>query len=165
MRAPRLLAAGTAAASLLLTGCAGLEKATPIVSVVSGGEFEHTEATTFCFEGQDPAVEPGEKGDCSFEELRPKLVEVQPGEQVGVDVAKDLSDGAWVVVLRPQGGGAGQDGQPQEQSSAVQDEHYFTFVPQFDGGAPLDMQVRLLESDDPGARVKGVWTFVLAPKV
>ena len=160
MRAPRLLTAGTAAASLLLlTGC---EKPTPIVSVVSGGDFEHTEATSFCFEGQDPKAEPGSAEGCSFEELAPKLIRVQPGEQVGVDVSKELSDNAWVVVLRPQGAAEGQ--QAQEQASPVQDEHYFAFTPQFEGGAPLELQVRSLTSSEPGAAVTGVWRFVLAPR-
>lgn len=161
MRAPRLLAAGTAAASLLLSGC-GLEKPSPIVSVVSGGEFTHSEATSWCFEGQDPEQEPGSKAGCSFTESRPELIRVRPGEQVGVDVEKALSDRAWVVVLKPQGGSSGE--QPQEQASPIQDEHYFAFVPQFEGGAPLELQVRSLASDRPDAAVTGVWRFVLAPE-
>ena len=163
MRAPRLLAAGTAAASLMLSGC-GLEKPSPIVTVVSGGESTHSEATSWCFEGQDPEQEPGSEEGCSFEESRPELIRVQPGEQVGVDVEKTLSDRSWVVVLRPQGGGTDQQGQPQEQASPIQDEHYFGFVPQFEGGAPLELQVRSLASDRPDSAVTGVWRFVLAPE-
>lgn len=161
MRAPRLLAAGSAAACLLLTGCSGLEEPSPVVSVVSGGESEHSEATSYCFEGQDPTEEPGSKGGCSFEESKPKLLTVRPGEQVGVDVSKPLADAAWVVVLRPQG--ASPDGQqPQEQSSGVQTGHYFAFEPGFSGG-PIELQVRSLADDAPDAQVTGVWRFVLAP--
>ncbi|MCW2606162.1 MAG: hypothetical protein JWO60_855 [Frankiales bacterium] len=161
MRAPRLLGAGAAAACLLLTGCSSLEEPSPIVSVVSGGEFVHSEATSYCFDEQDPTKEPGSEGACSFEERAPELLNVRPGEQVGVDVSKQLADTAWIVVLKPQG--AGPDGQPpQEQSSGVQDDHYFTFEPGFSGG-PVEMQVRSLASSAPDAQVTGVWRFVLAP--
>lgn len=161
MRAPRLLGAGTAAAALLLSGCSSLQEPSPIVSVVSGGEFVSSEATSYCFEGQDPTKEPGSKGACSFEQSSPELLQVRPGEQVGVDVSKALADAAWVVVLRPQG--PTQDGQPpQEQSSGVQESHYFTFEPGFSGG-PLELQVRSLASNAPDAQVTGVWRFVLAP--
>ena len=161
MRAPRLLAA---AALLLVSGC-GLEKPSPIVTVVSGGNSVNSEAVSYCFEGQDREKEPGTEGACRFEEDRkPEVVRVQPGEQVGVDVEKDLADGNWIVVLMPQGGAPGEDGQPQEQASPVQDEHYFSFVPQFSGGAPLELQVRKLDSDQPDAGSTGVWRFVLAPR-
>ncbi len=161
MRAPRLLTAGTAAASLLLlTAC---EQPTPIVSVVSGGKTVHSEATSWCFEGQEPSAEPGGESGCSIDEgLAPELLRVQPGDQVGIDVSRELSDSAWVVVLRPQVGSDGQ--QAQEQASPVQDEHYFAFAPQFDGGVPIEMQVRSLASADAGAAVTGVWRFVLAPR-
>ena len=163
MRAPRLLAAGTAAASLLLSGC-GLEEPSPIVSVVSGGEFVHGEATSYCFEGQDPSVEAGSEKGCTVDAAkRPELIRVQAGEQVGVDVEKALSDRAWVVVLRPQGP-TDPAKQPAEQASPIQDEHYFGFTPQFDGGAPLELQVKSLASDRPGAAVTGLWRFVLAPE-
>ena len=162
MRAPRLLAVGPAAAALLLSGC-GAQKPSPIVSVVSGGQFVHSEATSWCFEGQDPAQEPDTGKGCSVEEERPELVRVRAGEQVGVDVDEALSDRAWVVVLQPQGAPGPGEQQPQEQASPVQDEHYFGFVPQFQGGRPLELQVRSLASDEPGAAVTGLWRFVLAP--
>lgn len=162
MRPPRLLAAGTAAASLLLAGCSGVDKPTPIVSVVSGGRTVHSDATSYCFEGQDPKKQPGSDGGCSFAQSTPKLLEVRPGDQIGVDVSKEVADTAWVVVLRAQSAGA--DGaQPQEQASPVQDSHYFAFSPQFTDG-PLELQVRSLASTAPNAQVTGVWRFVLAPK-
>ncbi len=159
MRAPRLLAAGAATASLLvLTAC---EQPSPLVTVVSGGQSVNDEATSYCFDGQDASKQPGTPGGCSFDERKPRLVRVQQGEQVGIDVSKEISDKAWIVVIAPQGGQAEQQ---QEQASAPQDEHYFTFTPQFQGGTPLDLQVRSLASDAPNAQVTGVWRFVLAPK-
>ena len=156
MRAPRLLGV---AALLLVSGC-GLEKPSPIVTVVSGGNSVNSEATLYCFEGQSP-----EGQDCRVDEGSvPEVVRVQPGEQVGVDVEKTLADGEWVVVLSPQGAPPGEDGQPQRQASAVQDEHYFTFNPQFEGGRPLDLEVRLLQEGKPEAPPTGVWRFVLAPR-
>ena len=159
MRAPRLLAAGTAAASLLLAGC-GLEKPSPLVSVVSGSDFEDSEASSYCFEGQDPTKRPGEEGACVFEERRPPVVRVTPGEQVGVNVARDIAEGAWVVTLQP----VGAEGEQQGRSSPVQDDHYFSFEPPFQEGAPLELRVRMLESPEPGARTVGLWRFILAPR-
>lgn len=162
MRAPRLVAAGTAAASLLLAGC-NLQKPSPLVSVVSGGHVTHAEAASYCFDGQDPKKEPGSAGGCTLDATStPPVIRVRPGDQVGVDVAKALSDTAWAVTLRSQHPGA--DGQqPQEQSSPVQDGHYFAFSPGFDGG-PVDLQVRSLASSKPGAQPTGVWRFVLVPQ-
>lgn len=160
MRAPRLLAAGAATASLFaLTGC---QEPSPLVTVVSSGQSVHDEATSYCFDGQSPTKQPGTAGGCSFDRKAPKLLRVQQGEQVGIDVSKEVADRAWVVVIAPQA--AGQAQQQGEQSSTVQTSHYFTFTPQFDGGTPLDLQVRSLASDAPNAQVTGVWRFVLAPK-
>ena len=132
------------------------------MSVVSGGSSVHGQAASFCFDGQDPTLEPGSPKSCSVEPARPELLRVRAGEQVGVDVDQEISDRAWVVVLRSQGRAASGQ-QPPEQASPVQDEHYFGFVPQFEGGAPLELQVRSLASDRPGAAVTGIWRFVLAP--
>ena len=156
MRAPRLLAA---AALLLVSGC-GTAKPSPIVTLVSGGNSVNSEAVLYCFDGQDP-----DDQDCRVEEGKvPEVIRVQPGEQVGIDVDKALADENWVVVLRPQGGAPGEDGQPQEQASPIQDEHYFSFVPQFAGGAPLELEVRKLAGEDAGSDQVGLWSFVLAPR-
>jgi hypothetical protein len=161
MRAPRLLAAGAATASLLtLSAC---QQPSPIVSVVSGGKTVHDEAVSYCFDGQDPAKQPGEKGACRFSERSAQLVRVRPGDQVGVDVAKPLADGAWVLQVTSQA--PGQDGQPsQPRTSEVQDSHYFSFDPAFENGAPIELQVKSLASTKPNAAVTGVWRFVLAPQ-
>ena len=156
MRAPRLLAAGTATASMLLL--AGCEQPTPIVSVVRGGDFEYAEASWWCFEGQDP-----ESDECFTEDAPAPVIRVQPGEQVGVDVSKEVSDAAWQVALLPQGVDPAQ-AQEQAQSGPVQDGHYFAFTPQFNGPAPLELQVRSLASSEEGAPVTGIWRFVLAPR-
>lgn len=163
MRAPRLLAAGTAAASLLLlSGCGNLEKPSPLVSIVSGGRSVHSEATSYCFDGQSPKKEPGSPGGCSFSRRAPQLVQVRPGDQIGVDVAKTLADTGWVVVVKPQGAVPGGE-QPREQSSQVQDSHYFAFPPPV-GNGPIELQVRSLASSRQGAPVTGLWRFILTPK-
>jgi hypothetical protein len=158
MPARRHLAVGTAAvASLLaLTGC---ERPTPLVSLVSGGTFVKAEASSFCFEGQDPTREPGSEGGCSFTERTPRLLEVRPGDQLGIDVDKDLAESGWVAVVRPQNGGQ----QAQEQASPVQEGHYFTFNPQFETG-PIELDIRSLSAPRGDAQVTGVWRFVLTPK-
>lgn len=158
MRVSRTLAVGAVSAALL-SGC-GLEEPTPIVSVVSGGDFEHSEAVSYCFEGQDPSLQPGAEGACSFHEVPADVVRVQPGAQVGVNVGKEIAEEAWVVTLQP----VGATGQEQGQASPVQDGHYFAFVPQFQGGQPLELQVRALESAEAGADITGIWRFILAPE-
>lgn len=160
MRRPRLLAACTAASALLLAGCS-VQKPSPLVSVVSGGSTTHTEATSYCFDGQDPKKRPGTPGGCTFRASSPELLKVRAGDQVGVDVAKPLAAKAWVVVLQPQVQ-SGNAQQPQAQTSGVQTSHYFAFTPSFSDG-PLELQVRSLASNAPGAAVTGVWRFVLAP--
>ncbi|MCW2776553.1 MAG: hypothetical protein JWN17_278 [Frankiales bacterium] len=161
MRAPRLLAAGAATASLLtLSAC---QQPTPIVSVVSGGKTVHDEAVSYCFDGQDPSKAPGTSGACRYTKLAPQLVRVRPGEQVGVDVSKEVADGAWVLQVTSQAPSA--DGSPaQPQTSGIQDSHYFTFAPSFENGAPIELQVKSLASSAANAQVTGVWRFVLAPK-
>jgi hypothetical protein len=158
MPARRHLAVGTAvlASLLVLTGC---EQPTPLVSLVSGGTFAKTEAASFCFDGQDPTREPGTEGGCRFVERPPTLLEMRPGDQLGIDVDKELAESGWVAVVRPQNGGQ----QAQEQASPVQESHYFTFVPQFESG-PIELDIRSLSSPRDDARVTGVWKFVLAPK-
>ena len=163
MRAPRLLAAGTAAATLLLTGCSGLDKPSPIVSVVSGGTTIHDEAVLYCFEGQDPTAREGEQDACSTEEGAPEVLEVRSGDQIGIDVAKDLADGAWVAVLSPLGGAGDPQQQQQGGRSEVQEGHYFAFNVNVSDG-PLQLEVHKLESRKEDARAVGVWRFVLAPR-
>jgi hypothetical protein len=148
---PGLLAGLTAAVSLVvLSGCS---KPTPIVSVVSSGTTVHTDATLFCFEGQSIAEK-----DCRTETGRlPTVVKVKPGQQVGIDVSKELAESGWVVVLPGQGEG-------QDQSSGKQESHYLTFTPQFTQQSPqVDLDVRMLDDGDTAKPTIGLWRFVLVP--
>lgn len=153
MRAPRLLL--VAASAALLAGC-GLQKPTPTVVVVSGSSQAHSEAVSYCFPGQRPEVPPGSPGSCYYDQTTaPKLVQVIPGNQVGIDVGKELADSGWVITLQSQQQGS------QPQSSGVRTGHYFAFTPPFQDG-PLELQVRKLASPT-SQQVTGVWRFVLAP--
>ncbi len=159
MPARRTLAVGTAVAAslLVLTGC---EQPTPLVSLVSGGTFVKAEASSWCFDDQDPSKQPGSDGACTFTERTPQLLKVRPGDQLGIDVDKALAENGWIAVIRPQTGGE----QAQESASPVQDdEHYFTFNPQFESG-PIELDVRALSAPRDDAQVVGVWRFVLAPE-
>ena len=162
MRAPRLLAVGTAAASLLLSGC-GLEKPTPLVTVFSGGEVQHDEAFVWCHEGQDPAKERGTPGSCSSYDRQPKLLRAQLGQRVGVSVGKEIAEGPWLVRIFSEGA----EGQGQGGASPVQEGHYFSFTPPFQqeaGNQNLVMEVHALPEGQENGEPKGIWRFVLQPR-
>ena len=147
----RTLAGLTAAlCGLALTGC---QKPTPLVSLVSGTETVRTDATIFCFEGQSARQQ-----NCRAPEGKPPTVlKVKPGAKVGVDVAKKVADAGWVIVL------PGDDQDPSnDQASGRQDEHYFSFTPQFESG-PVRLEVRMLDNGDSAAPTVGNWQFVLIP--
>lgn len=147
----RLFAGLTAAVSLVaLTGCS---KPTPIVSVVSGGSTVHTDATLYCFSGQSIAAR-----NCRTETgKKPTVLKVKPGQQVGIDVSRDIVKNGWVVVLP--GGSSSQD-----QSSGKQDTHYLAFTPQFSAQSPsVDIDVRMLDHGSESKPTIGLWRFVLIP--
>lgn len=146
------LLAGLATA-LCLVGLTGCSKPTPIVSVVSGGSTQHTDATLYCFAGQSIA-----KKDCRADVTRlPTVVKVKPGQPIGIDVSRELAKSGWVVVLP--GTGQGQD-----QSSGKQVSHYLSFTPQFTPEAPrVDIDVRMLDHGSESAPTIGLWRFVLVP--
>jgi len=140
-----------AAASLLVL--AGCSKPTPVVSVVSGGSTERSDATLYCFPGQSIA-----KRDCRTDTTRlPTVVRVKPGQPIGIDVSRDVAKAGWVVVLP----GAGQR---QDQSSGRQVSHYLSFTPQFSPQAPqVDIDIRMLDHGSESKPTIGLWQFVLVP--
>ena len=148
----RLLASASLAGALLaLTAC---EKPAPIVTVVSGGESVHTEANTWCFEGQTPP-------DCAERAEGVTELPVRGGETVGVDVDGEVAERGWYLELsEPEG--QGQGGQPQR--SEVQTGHYFAFTaPNLPVGSALRLTVRALsEGEQP--EPSGTWQFELTPR-
>lgn len=148
----RLVAGLSVAVSVLaLSGC---QKPTPLVTLVSSGESVNSDATIFCFEGQS-----AQQQNCRTAEGKaPTVLPVKPGQQVGIDVAKDLVEAGWVVVL------PGNDQDPSnDQASGKQTKHYFAFTPQFESG-PLRVEVRMLDEGRTDAPTVGNWQFVLVPK-
>ena len=149
----RLVAGLSATVALVaLTGC---QKPTPLVSLVSGGNSVHTDATIYCFEGQS-----AQQQNCRTDVAAPTALPVKVGQQVGIDVAKQLAESGWVVVL------PGNDQDPSnDQASGKQDSHYFAFTPQpslFDNG-PARLEVRMLDDGRTDAPTVGNWQFVLVP--
>lgn len=140
-------------AVVALTTLTGCQKPTPIVTMVSGSTSVHRDATIFCFEGQS-----AQQQNCrTAKDTGPTVLEVKPGSTVGIDVARDLAENGWVVVL------PGNDQDPSnDQASGKQDEHYFSFTPQFESG-PLPVEVRMLDDGRTDAPTIGNWRFVLVP--
>jgi hypothetical protein len=152
MTARSRLVAGLSVGACLV-GLTGCQKPTPIVSLVSSGESVHTDATIYCFEGQS-----AQQQNCRAPEGKtPTVLEVKVGQQVGIDVAKEVAESGWVVVL------PGDDEDPSnDQASGKQDSHYFAFTPQFESG-PLRVEVRMLDEGRTDAPTVGNWQFVLVP--
>jgi hypothetical protein len=154
MNARRLLASASAVGALLaLSAC---EKPVPIVTVVSGGESVYTEASTWCFEDQQPP-------DCVERESGVQEVSVRGGETVGVDVDAELVERGWYIELSEPEGQAAEGQQPsQPQRSEPQDGHYFTFTaPNLPAGSELLLNVRALgEGEEPS----GAFAFRLTPE-
>ena len=144
----RLTATATSAIALLaLTGC---ERPAPIVTVTSGGDSVHKAADVYCFEEQS--------GDeCAERAEGVTTLEVSPGQQVGVDVDKDVAERGWYIEL------AARDGQGQPQRSDVQDDHYFAFTLQGIGEEGLVLSVKALPEEGSEDEESGLWTFELQP--
>ncbi len=154
MTARRPLACVAAVGALLAVSAC--EKPAPIVTVVSGSKSVYTEASTWCFEGQQPP-------DCAERESEVQEVPVRGGDTVGVDVDKELVDRGWYIELsEPEGRAAEGQEQSQPQRSEPQDGHYFTFTaPNLPAGSELLLTVRALgEGEEPS----GEFTFRLTPE-
>ena len=148
----RLVAGLSAAVALVaLTGC---QKPTPSVSLVSGGKSVHSDATIYCFDGQS-----AQQQNCRTDVHAPTALPIKVGQQLGIDVSKELADAGWVVVIP----GTGQNA--QDQASDKQDSHYFAFTPQpalFANG-PARLEVRMLDHGRTDAPTVGNWQFLLVP--
>ena len=150
-RRRRLTAALGACAAVL--GLAGCERPTPIVTLYSSGVSLYDDALSYCFEGQDPAREPGTEGACRFdtEGRAPKVLEVRPGEEVVVDVDREIADAGWLVLL---------NGKPV---ATADDEHVSRFQPDFNEGVILGVEVRKLADPRDPSRATGIWQFQVVP--
>ncbi len=138
--------AHAAAAAVALAALAGCQKPTPGVTVSSGSESAHSEATVFCRDGQTV-----QKRDCVEHLDRVSVVKVKPGERVGIDVDSALAKHGWVLV----------DADAQA-SSGVQDERYFSYTPQFaQNKGVVNLEVRSLDHVADDAKVTGVWRIQL----
>ncbi len=145
----RLLVALSAGAAVVsLTGC---ERPAPIVTVVSGTTSEWKEANVFCFEGQSAS-----NGDCAQRAEGSTVLEVTPGEQVGIDVSKAVVDRGWFIELSAPGGEA-----EAQQSQIFTDQHYFAFTAPNIGEQGLQLTVRSLGEEGPAGPPGGEWTFDL----
>ena len=152
----RLGATLTASAALIaLTGC---EQPTPIVTLYSGGTSLYDDAFSYCFDGQDPAKEPGTAGACRFDaDRQTKKLGVRPGDVVVVDVDRDIAEKGWYVVLR----GAEAN---QQVRLATQQEHVTSFQPDFTQSPTITVLVQKLTDTSDTAQSIGVWQFELFPE-
>ncbi len=162
-RPRRLLVALAGGAALVgLSGCG--QKPTPIVTLYSGDTALNDKAAVYCFEGQDPTKSQGEDDACRYDlERTPELISVQPGDQILVDVDKDLADAAWFVTLRPAENN--EAGSEVQVSTIEADSHTARVQPDFSQAPRQVLTVRKLASEDPKAAVLGLWTFTVIPKV
>ena len=148
----------TLAASAAILGLSGCERPTPIVTLYSGGTSLYDEAFSYCFDGQDPGKEPGSEGACRFDaDRQTKVLGVHPGDEVVVDVDRDIADKGWYVVLRGTG--------PNQQTRlATQQEHVTSFQPDFTQSPTITVLVQKLTEASDTAQSVGVWQFTLVPE-
>lgn len=146
----RLLAATSAGFALVvLTAC---EKPAPLVTLVSGGSSVHTEAAVFCFEEGQTLGD----GDCAERAEEVPTLAVRAGEQVGVDVGKELTERGWRLTLADPA-----DPQTGQSLPTTQTGHYFKFTaPSIPEKGSLLLTVRTLDGEEP----TGEWVFTLEPK-
>lgn len=152
----RLVAAAGAVVAVL--GLAACEKPTPIVTIQSGTNHVFDEAFSYCFEGQDPEVEPGQEGACRTDADRePRVLAVDPGNQVGISVDVELAEEGWFIALTDEDG--------QTQRLATTEGHYSSFEPDFNSSPTFRLEVRKLDEPVDGAEVRGIWLFTIVPDV
>jgi hypothetical protein len=133
-------------ALLALTAC---EKPTPLVTVVSGGASVYTEASTWCFEDQDPP-------ECSEHEPGTPSLSVRGGETIGIDVDKELAEEGWQIALA-----LASAPEEADQPWGEQDGHYFSF--ELPANIPTDSALLLtvLIPGGEGEEPRGLWQFRL----
>jgi hypothetical protein len=129
----------------LLLSLAACEKPTPGVTVAAGRTSVHMQATTFCHDGQT-----AERQNCAEHLQRRGLVKVKQGQQVMIDVDSDIAENGWILV----------DADANARSN-VQDEHFFSYTPDFRSGPIVNLEVRSLDRPADDARTTGVWKFQL----
>ncbi|NUS73100.1 MAG: hypothetical protein HOQ05_06795 [Corynebacteriales bacterium] len=137
-----------------LTAC---DKPTPVAGIVAGGKYVNAEATIWCF-GDDVYTGPG---SCSERQIKTPRVKVRGGEQVSVEVPKEVADKGWYVAVATEPAGEEkEENEPQFQRGPVQeDSTYFSFtVPQFESTPMIPVQVIALGEGDTNT---GIWQFLL----
>jgi hypothetical protein len=143
MRARPLATAAVGACLLLgLTGC---EKPTPGVTVSSGAKSVYVESATYCRDGQSP-----EKQNCVEHPDRVGIIKVKTGNAVAIDVDKAIAKKGWILV----------DADASARSE-VQDEHYFSYTPDFRNGPIVHLEIRSLDKVADDAQTTGIWKFQL----
>jgi len=133
------------AAAALLLSLAACEKPTPGVTVAAGSHSVHMESTVYCHDGQTP-----EQQNCEEHVDRLGVVKVKLGQEVMIDVDKDIAENGWILV----------DADANARSNAI-DEHFFSYTPDFRSGPIVNLEVRSLDRPANDAQTTGVWKFQL----
>src|SRR5512144_1786219 len=129
-----VLALGAVVGLAAVSAC---QKPSPYVTVVAGKRSASAQAVCYAHRG---SVNP----TCA-NEVRAKVLPVQPGDRVGISVDSSLLPGGWYVAAQ------------QRRSRRVTD-HYFSF--QVGDLRGRDMVLRVVDLDQ-GQRRKGFWVFRL----
>ena len=140
----RRLATAALGASLLL-GLTGCEKPTPGVTVSSGTHSVHVESATYCRDGQSAAQQ-----NCVEHLGRVGIIKVKTGNEVSIDVDNAIAKHGWILV----------DADANARSE-VQDEHHFSYTPDFRSGPIVHLEIRSLDKVSNDAQTTGIWKFQL----
>jgi hypothetical protein len=137
-----------------LLALAGCSKPTPGVTLVSGKKSVHTEASNYCGGRILTATT-----EC-VKRSRPTVLETRQGDQVGIDVDRDLTKRGWFVLDLD-----------SNTRYSYQDSHYLAFDADFTNRplpGVINLEVREVEhrpsSDKDLSPVIGIWRFQLVQK-
>lgn len=166
---PRRLLA-LALAVVAVVALAGCQQPAPKIRLLAGGDYFDAGARVWCFPGQRFTG----PGSCAERTPDSPRLTVAQGQQIGVEVPREVAKRGWYVSIAVAAGDATAGGtgteknsgaennsaEPQFQRGAVQrDNSYFSFtVPNFGGNNAISVQVIALGSGD---RNSGLWQFIL----
>lgn len=144
-RRHRTAAVSTALAAAALVGLTGCEKPTPLVTLYSGDTSVKTEAMQYCESGQS-----AQDNTCTKYRREPPVLDVRPGDGVGVDVSRSLAADGWIVAVNGQ------------RATELQQDHY-TRIPgiPFDERGNARLDVYRVRREGENLIPRGQWQFVL----
>ncbi|MBC9716478.1 hypothetical protein H9Y04_28495 [Streptomyces sp. TRM66268-LWL] len=133
---------------LVLSAC---EKPSPVATVTFGSDSVSTDAT--CYE-HSKNLGMKEAAACALKKST-KTIKVKSGETLRVGVDPKVAETGWALWIN------GQQATNPYKKTYYSFEGIDLFAPQQGQPAPKTLYVSVVEQDEMGKKVKGVWNFKL----